>query len=126
MNYTLATVNLFVRDIPTSRQFYSEKLGIAADEAQSDNSTFVFLPMKGECALLLQAARTADAGITTAPGGVEVGFEVDDVDATWNSWKEAGVKLINEPHDKPFGRTFNGLDPDGHLLNVYKLAVRQP
>ncbi|MDQ6693449.1 MAG: VOC family protein [Chloroflexota bacterium] len=124
MNYTLATVNLFVRDIPTSRQFYTEKLGIKADEAQSDDSTFVFLPMKGECALLLQAARTADAGISTAPGGVEVGFEVDDVDATWEAWKGSGVKMLNEPHDKPFGRTFNATDPDGHLLNVYKLVGR--
>ncbi len=122
MKYKLTTINLFVCDIPTSRQFYIEKLGIEADEEQS-TPRFVWL-QTGGCALLLQAANTADAGINTAPGGVEVGFEVDDVDAIWEAWKAVGVNLLNEPHDKPFGRTFNALDPDGHLINVYKLVDR--
>ncbi|MFL5734555.1 MAG: VOC family protein [Chloroflexia bacterium] len=123
MKYAVSSVTLFVEDIPTAKRFYTETLGIPADESQS-NPRFVFLQMKGDTLLLLQDASTAVEGFNTRPGGTEVGFEVDDVDQTYEEWRVQGVKMLNEPHDQPFGRTFNAIDPDGHLLNVYRLRSR--
>ena len=120
MNYVLSSVTLYVQDIPTSKQFYREKLGIPVDEEQS-NDYFVMLRMNGDSLLMLQSAGMAPEGFSTRPGGAEIGFEMDDVDQTYQEWKSRGVQMLNEPHDQPFGRTFNATDPDGHLLNVYRV-----
>jgi catechol 2,3-dioxygenase-like lactoylglutathione lyase family enzyme len=120
VTYALSSVTLYVEDIPTSRRFYTEKLGIPVNEDQS-NDYFVMLQVKGDALFMLQSAGTAMDGFNTRSGGTEIGFEVDDVDRTYAEWKSRGVQTLTEPHDQPFGRTFNASDPDGHLLNVYRL-----
>jgi catechol 2,3-dioxygenase-like lactoylglutathione lyase family enzyme len=47
-------------------------------------------------------------------------FAVDDVDQTYKSFKQKGVKPITEPHDrKDWGiRCFHLRDPDGHLIEI--------
>ena len=59
------------------------------------------------------------------PGSVELGFRVEgdaDVDAACADWKANGVRILAEPMRLDFGRSFVGLDPDGHRLRVYALS----
>lgn len=134
MNYRLAIVTLFVRDIATARDFYVDKLGFeVVENASSDD--FITLSTAGPGLIGLQAISggnqreskdlpdtTAELGVTGAPGSVEVGFEVDDVDAVYRDWQAKGVNLTSEPSDLSFGRGFDARDPEGHRLSVFKFA----
>jgi predicted enzyme related to lactoylglutathione lyase len=60
---------------------------------------------------------------TIAPVGIELSLEVEDVDATWRAWQAKGVQTLSAPQDFPFGRAFDAQDPEGHLLNIYKLRT---
>ena len=55
-------------------------------------------------------------------GGGELAFSLAaprDVDGACERWRALGVRILQEPVDLDFGRTFVGLDPDGHRLRVF-------
>lgn len=54
--------------------------------------------------------RTSELCVTTASAAT-----VDDLFA---QWKSKGVKVVEEPHEEVFGRTFLVADPDGNLIRV--------
>lgn len=121
----LGFVILYVRDMEKSKAFYTDLLGMTVvDEVSGPN--FVALRPSGGSLLALQNKATA----VFAPkdeeqsGSVELSFEVDDVDGTWQRWKEHGVELLSEPTELPFGRYFIAKDPEGHYLSVYRFARR--
>ena len=59
---------------------------------------------------------TADAPMARA---FEVGFKVDDVDAAWRAFTEAGAEGVMVPTDRPWGqRTAYLSDPYGHLVEL--------
>ena len=45
-----------------------------------------------------------------------------EVDARCQEWRKVGAKIVLEPIDLPFGRSFVATDPDGNRLRVYALA----
>jgi predicted enzyme related to lactoylglutathione lyase len=118
----LGFVILYVRDMDRAKAFYTEALGLTVLEAVS-GPTFVTLRPAGGSLLALQdkTASRLPPGQAKEPGGVEVSFEVDDVDATWKRWKEKGVEMVTDPMDMPFGRYFMAKDPEGYCLSVYRL-----
>src|SRR5215831_20738590 len=117
----LGFVVLYVRDMNSTKAFYTDVLGMNVVEAVS-GPTFVTLRPAGGSLLALQdkAAALMPPAQEERPGSVELSFEVDDVDGTWKRWKEMGVALVNEPVDLPFGRYFLAQDPEGHYLSVYR------
>ena len=40
------------------------------------------------------------------------------VDDVYKEWVAKGVRVVKEPHDEVFGRTFVIADPDGNLIRV--------
>ncbi len=49
----------------------------------------------------------------------EIGFVVDDVEATIESLRNQGVPIIKEPTKKPWGQTVAYVaDPDGHYIEI--------
>ncbi|WP_280397693.1 VOC family protein [Nocardia carnea] len=46
------------------------------------------------------------------PGGPE------EIDGCYRKWVDKGVKVVAEPYDEVFGRTFLVADPDGNLIRV--------
>ena len=40
------------------------------------------------------------------------------VDETFTGWVSQGVRVVEEPYDDVFGRTFVVADPDGNLIRV--------
>ncbi|WP_338323582.1 VOC family protein [Micrococcus luteus] len=40
------------------------------------------------------------------------------IDAVYQEWVAKGVRVVAEPHDDVFGRTFVIADPDGNVIRV--------
>lgn len=109
---------LFVSNPLESATFYSHLFGI---EPVEKSETFALFAFPNSIKLGLWSPRTAEPATSVIPGGSEVCFEDDHLDAIYNQWLNLGVKIIQPPTEMDFGRTFTGLDPDGHRLRVYRL-----
>ncbi|MEZ4668432.1 MAG: VOC family protein [Anaerolineae bacterium] len=121
MNLNLNYIVVYVNDLAKAKTFYTETLGMTALDAVS-SPTFVTLRPAAGAMIGLQdktAARVAP-GREEQPGSVELSFEVEDVDATWQEWNDKGVKLLSEPMDLTQLRYFLAQDPEGHYLSVYR------
>ncbi len=121
----LGFVILYMSDMEKAKAFYMDVLGMTVVDAIS-GPTFVTLRPTGGSLVALQdktAARFPPKE-ETQPGSVELSFEVDDVDGTWQRWQDMGVELVSDPTDLPFGRYFMAKDPEGHYLSVYRFAQR--
>ena len=120
LNYII----VYVQDVAKSKAFYTDVLGMTVDETQS-SPTFVTLCPANGARIGLQDKSTSRLPPKDEPAGsVELSFAVDDVDATWQQWKEKGVEIVTEPMDLPFGRYFMAKDPEGHYLSAYRFASR--
>ena len=40
------------------------------------------------------------------------------IEAVYHEWAAKGVRVVEEPHDDVFGRTFVIADPEGNLIRV--------
>lgn len=117
LNANLTT--LFVDDAESSGKFYAGLLGRAPVDA---SPAFVLFAGEGGTMIGLWKRDTVQPAADGKAGGGELSFAVGgeaEVDATCADWKKRGVPIAQEPTDMPFGRTFVGLDPDGHRLRVY-------
>jgi hypothetical protein len=61
------------------------------------------------------------ADLPATPGGVEIHFEVEDIQSAWDDWKAKNVEGLTEIFDTGAGLNFSAKDPDGHRLPVYHL-----
>ncbi len=115
---------LVVDDIEVSTRFWRDVIGAEFDHQSGDYSQFRI----GEVRLgLFQVdAMAATLGREIqhpAPGaaGFELGFQVDDVDATYDELVAAGATPITPPDDRPWGqRTAYVADPDGYLIELVR------
>lgn len=111
-------VLLYVNDPTTSAAFYSGLLGRKIVEA---SPTFAMLPLREGVMLGLWKRDGVEPKPQAGSGASEIAFTVADkatVDATHAAWQRQGVKIAQAPTEMDFGRTFVGLDPDGHRLRV--------
>lgn len=113
----LGVVILYVRDMARARKFYTDVVGLPVNE-QVSTPDFTMLEPEGS-QLGLQDIKTLPAGQAKEPGGVEVAFKLDGVDAIWQRWKKAGAEIVSDPATMPFGRYFVAKDPEGHYVSVY-------
>lgn len=115
----LSNINLIVRDVYASKTFYTTLLGLTEPDERDGPPTMALL-YAGGCTISLQDAEAI--GLAGGPAaGIEIGFEVDDVDATWRAMKAAGADVRGEPVSQSFGRTFDARDPDGHSLVIFRM-----
>ncbi|KCB27998.1 glyoxalase-like domain protein [Bordetella hinzii CA90 BAL1384] len=117
-SYTL----LYVDAARTSAAFYEKLLGLAPVELSDD---FALFALEGGAKLGLWSRATVQPLPRASAGGVELGIAVGapaDVDRCFEAWRERGVPIVQAPCQMEFGRTFVGLDPDGHRLRVFAPA----
>ena len=122
LNYILVYAN----DFQKMRSFYIDSLGMT-DIGSVDSSIFATLrPSEGGATIGLQAKSSTPLPPAQEqhPGSIELSFAVEDVDATYKSWREKGVEIITEPADMPFGRYFLAKDPEGHYLSAFRFAQK--
>ena len=113
----LALTILLVRDPARSAEFYRDILGA---EPVEQSPTFAMFALPSGTGLGLWSSATIAPSVGVAPGASELCFIEDDVDAVHASWVARGIAIAQEPTDMDFGRTFVGLDPDGHRLRVFR------
>lgn len=89
----LAFVGLRVADAGRAEAFYRDAFGVE--------------PSGGFVLVAAEHAPTANA---------EIGFVVDDLDAAHARAVAAGAQVVEEPHDRPSGRTAAYRDLDGNLV----------
>ncbi len=112
------SIILYVDNVDASTTFYKKILEKEPAETFDD---FVLFVLGDTFALGLQSKRA----ITPNPQDSFGGFELcvnnatpEEVDTLFQTWKQQGIAIAQEPEDIGFGRTFVALDPDGHRLRV--------
>ena len=118
----LGAVTLVVEDLPATRAFYADVLGLRLLVEDDVSAAFDF----GNTIINLLAAPAADELVSPATvAGPDHGVRsqltvwVDDTDAACAELTARGVTLLNGPMDRPWGqRTAAFADPAGHLWEV--------
>jgi len=118
----VGAIILFVQDLPRSRVFYHEVLGLGV-EFEDDQS--VGFKIEGLAFIVLQVDH---AGVqlqgepTATPGAGATAFLTTftgDVDALHANLVERGVPFFQRPTDQRWGmRTAYFKDPDGHVWEL--------
>ena len=109
---------LLARDLPQLVRFYESALGatVAYRFGSGEEDDYVSLQV-GEIALGI--GRDPDALPLSVGDRVALWFYVDDVDATYASWLDAGGRAEQPPADMPWGeRVAQVRDPGGTLVNL--------
>jgi lactoylglutathione lyase len=57
--------------------------------------------------------------LVVRPGSLQLGFNVDNVDAFITDARTAGVRILQDPYDQAFGRVAVITDPDGYVIQVF-------
>src|SRR5262249_61026329 len=122
MNSSLILVSLYVRDLPGAQAFYTEKLGLEV-VPQLTGGGFVFLKPARGTPLALQDAAMLPPGTGAQPGANSLGFDVDDLEATYHDWRAAGIEVVSEIGDMGAGRVFYARDPEGNSLAITQLSA---
>ena len=122
----LDVITLFVEDLPASKAFYTDVFGLKV--IYEDDASAV-VKMSNLIINLLQvsnAATLVEPIPVAAPGGSRalLTIEVDDANAVCAELAAHGVKLLNGPVDRPWGRrTAAFADPAG---NTWEIAQELP
>jgi len=115
-------VLLYVDSPKASGDFYRALLGREPVEA---SPTFSMFALESGLMLGLWSRHTVRPPAAAGAGGGELAFAAagrEEVDAAHARWRGLGVSILLEPTDLWFGRSFVGLDPDGHRLRVFAPA----
>ena len=109
-------ISLQVRNVSSSRKFYTEILGLPID-SRFNTPDFVLFDSSTIPFALSQAIVNLDD--VPQPGlGVTLWLDCDQVDELSAKLEAAGTTIIKPPFDGPFGRTFIFADPDGYRITA--------
>ena len=106
-------VALQVRDLESSARFYEERLGLERVPGISPEAV-VFAT--GPLPFAVRKPLVDLEAVEKLVWGVALWMRCDDPRALYESLGEAGVSIVREPFDGPFGYTFAFVDPDGYTV----------
>ncbi|MDQ6773144.1 MAG: VOC family protein [Candidatus Dormibacteraeota bacterium] len=110
-----------VSDVPRSAAFYETHLGAKRDPFDFGPAAVAFLgpPVP----FTVRRASQGQPGPAGAASSIALWWKASDPQAVYERVKAAGVPILQEPFDGPFGRTFALSDPDGYRITVYESDV---
>ncbi len=108
----IGEIALFTDDIDGVAAFYRSLSGAAPVAEWPGGALFAV----GDAKLLVHMR--AGAMEEGPPNEDHFAFAVDDLDATCATLEKAGVTLLVEPRDYPWGRSAYLRDPDGRLVEL--------
>ena len=117
----VAGIAEIVDDLDAAVRFYREALGLTVEPKEGGGYADVKLAGVLHFGLWerAHAARTTGVSPDRIPLGFTVGFEVDTVDGADAALGARGVRLLQPPHDEPWGqRTARFVSPSGMLCEV--------
>ena len=107
---------LEVADVKRSLRFYVELLGFSTTYSfpSEEEPAFVSMELDGGGKLAIGGPKQ---GVET--GSTAIWVYTDDVDAAVAVLRDAGVRLVSEPADQPWGeRAASVADPDGYTIHI--------
>jgi catechol 2,3-dioxygenase-like lactoylglutathione lyase family enzyme len=125
-----AGVILAVRDVAASVAFYRDTVGFAV-EAEFDDPPYASLALAGMRLSLAEQGHASEdrpgvemtAPVDPSQAAAVVVVEVDDARAEYTAMQAAGVRLLAEPYEPPWGGCrFFAIDPDGFLVEIEQTA----
>jgi catechol 2,3-dioxygenase-like lactoylglutathione lyase family enzyme len=107
-------------DVEASRRFYVDHLGF---RVIFDSGWYVQLEApegtRPQLGIVARDHESVPEGFRTAPAGVLISIEVDDVDRVHGAMAAAGLRIALPLRSEGFGqRHFMTVDPDGILVDV--------
>jgi len=111
-------ISIAVTDANRSASFYEQHLGAVRDtfDFGPDAVAFVGWPTFA----LSSARRPGQPGPSPETTSIQLWWRASDAQALYERMVTAGVRIIAEPLDGPFGRTFAMSDPDGYRITIYE------
>ena len=111
-------ISIQVSDVKRSAEFYEQHLGAIRDtfDFGPDAVAYVGWPTFA----LSAARRPGQSGPSPDTTTIQLWWRASDAQALCDKVKAAGVRILAEPFDGPFGRTFTMADPDGYRVTVYE------
>jgi lactoylglutathione lyase len=108
---------LDVADVRRSLRFYVERLGFRMTYSFDDDvGQPMFAALEPEDGTTLGIAGPNESVDT---GGVAIWLDTDEVDAAVDGLRAAGVEVVAEPEDKPWGeRVASVADPDRYTIGA--------
>ncbi|SDO48405.1 Catechol 2,3-dioxygenase [Microbacterium sp. ru370.1] len=111
-------ISLQVRDLAASQAFYERYLGLERSPAGPPHAV-VFTTAPIAFALRDLAPGTDLTGVTQPGLGVAVWLHATDVQTIHDALAADGHRIVMDPIDGPFGRTFTFADPDGYHVTLH-------
>ena len=109
----LTVVYLYVRDLERAQAFYREALGLALE----GDDDWVETTLANGVRFALH--RWHEGEPEPSSGGVNVNFEVRDIDAAAERLRAAGVE-VGAVHREPYGSFFRFSAPEGYRLELFQ------
>lgn len=112
-------VALQVRDVAASAAFYESRLGLRRAPSGPPGAV-VFQTTPASFAVREPLPGVDLDAASPRPGiGVALWLHTDDAPALHAELVRAGVTILSEPADSPFGTTFTFADPDGYAITIH-------
>lgn len=110
-------ISITVTDVQRSAAFYERHLGAQRDPYNFGPTTVAFL---GWPAFAVSAARPDRPAPNPQATSIALWWRSADAQVLYERLQDAGVTILREPVDGPFGRQFTLADPDGYSITVYE------
>ena len=114
-------ISLQVRDLDASQAFYEQYLGLVRSPAGPPHAVvFDTAPI---AFAVRDLAPGTDLGGVSQPGvGVALWLHATGVQEIHDALAADGHRIVADPIDGPFGRTFTIADPDGYHVTLHDRA----
>ena len=115
----MSFLGLVVKDVAAATTYYRDTLGLQVNQQASIPDFYTQFETNGGAVFAVLGGFEKE--------GIDQPFDtalvVADTDEAYNTWRAAGVEMVSEPTDMPFGRTFLFRTPDGHILRAMTPAA---
>lgn len=124
----LVAVVIEVSDLERSAELYRHAFGVSLKPADDHRGSDRWTRGKHTATswthgaflhFALYAAKTE-----TPTRGVQLGFEVRDIEASHKEATEAGAEVIHGPRSQPWGKSARYRDFDGNVIELSQLPAR--
>jgi predicted enzyme related to lactoylglutathione lyase len=114
-------ISFQVRDVSASARFYEESLGLT--RLPTPNPAAAVFSTGGAAFAVREPFPGVDLdALGQLGGGVGVWFQNEDAAGLHQRLADAGVPIVQEPFDGPFGLQFSLRDPDGYVVTIHSRA----